>query len=210
MGDQIGNRVELVGMAVGAISGLMQSAIDVGGEVPLYVASHDQVEAAIAIVVHETGAGAPSTAAHASLGGNVSKSAVTVVVVKNIPAQVGDQQVHISIIVEITDSHPHTVGVALHSRVFRDVSKSAISVIAIEAVPVTRIGFVGQRPARHGVLNLRSIHEEQIEVAIVVVIEHGHAAAHGFREIFLAGAAGFLFESNAGFGGHVNEHRQRR
>ncbi len=175
----------------------MQSAINVGGEIPLHVAGHDQVEAAIAIVIHEAGAGAPSAPAHASLGGDVSKSAVTVVVVKNISAQVGDQQVDVSVVVVIAGRHSHAVGVALHSGGFGDVSKSAIAVVAIEPVPVARIGFVRQRPARHGILNLRSVHEEQIEAAVVVVIEHGHAAAHGFRQIFLAGAAGFLFESNA-------------
>src|SRR5713226_10661073 len=103
MEDKMRNRVELVGMAVGAISGLMQSTIDVGGKVPLHVAGHDQVEAAIAIVVHEAGAGAPSAPAHPSPGGDVSKSAVTVVVVKNIPTQVGNQQVDVPIIVVLTD-----------------------------------------------------------------------------------------------------------
>ena len=78
-------------MAIGAISGLMHAAINVGGKVPLHVAGHDQVEPAIAIVVDEAGAGAPSASAHAGFGGDVSKCAVAVVVVKNISAQVGDQ-----------------------------------------------------------------------------------------------------------------------
>ena len=98
----------------------------------------------------------------------------------------------------------------MHAGGFCHISKSAIAVITVEAVPETRIGFVRRRATWHRILNLRSIHEEQINATVVVVVEHGHAAAHGLGQILLAGAAGFLFESNPGFGGHVGEHRKRR
>jgi hypothetical protein len=150
MEDQMRDRIELVGMAVGAISGLMQPTINVGGKVPLHVAGHDQVEAAVAIVVHEAGAGAPSAPAHTSLRGNVSKSAVAIVAIKNIPAQVGDQQVDVPVIVVIPDRHSHAVGVALHAGCLGDVGKGAIAIVTIEAVPVTRIGFVRNAPRGMG------------------------------------------------------------
>ena len=89
MKNKVRNSVELVGMAVSAIAGLVLAAKNVGAEVPFQVAGNDQIEAAVAIIVDKTRARAPTAAAHAGLCSNVGKGAVAVIVIKNVSTQVG-------------------------------------------------------------------------------------------------------------------------
>src|SRR5712691_7544364 len=73
MKDQVSNRVELVGMAIGTVPGFMVTAIDVRAEVPLHIPADDEIEMAIAIVIHKTRARAPSAAAHSRLRSHIGE-----------------------------------------------------------------------------------------------------------------------------------------
>src|SRR5882762_5784323 len=99
MKNKMGNRVELVGMAVCAVAGLVLSAVNVGTIVPLDVTADDQIEPPIAIVIDETSTRAPATAAHTSFRGDISESPIAVVVVEDIAAKIGHQQINIAVIV---------------------------------------------------------------------------------------------------------------
>ena len=55
----------------------------------------------------------------------------------------------------------------------------------------------------------RGIDEEQVLVAVVVVIEEGDAAAHGFGQQLFAIGAVVVNEGDASFLGDVREFRQR-
>ena len=66
----------------------MFTAKHIKAEIPLHIASDDQIKPAIAVIIDEAGAGAPSTAADARLVTDVGESSITVVVIKNISAKV--------------------------------------------------------------------------------------------------------------------------
>ena len=60
--DQVSRRPELIRVTIGAITRAPVAAIDVLAEIPIEIARHNEIQVAIAIVVHEAGAGGPSAA----------------------------------------------------------------------------------------------------------------------------------------------------
>src|SRR5213078_3649371 len=92
--NKMGNRTELVGMAIGAIAGLVLSAVNVGSVVPLDIAADDQIEPAIAIVIDETSTRASATATHTSFRGDIGEGPIAIVVIENIAAEIGHQQIN--------------------------------------------------------------------------------------------------------------------
>jgi len=164
------------------------------------------VKAAIAVVINKTCPSAPSAAAHPGFGGDVGEGAIAIVVVENVAAKVGNQEIHVAVVVVVTGGHTHSVQAALKASLLRHVSERPIAIVPVKAVPEARVGFVRRRAMRHGIENLRSIYKKQVEPAIVVVVEHGDSANHRFGQVLLAGAAGFLFEPYAGLGRHVFEN----
>ena len=50
-----------------------------------------------------------------------------------------------------------------------------------------------------------AIGEENIQTAVIVIVEKGDARAHGFEKIFPGGGRGFLLEVNADSCGDINE-----
>src|SRR5205823_12651393 len=71
------------------------------------VAAHEQVEAAVAIVVGEPAARRPAAAAHARLRGDVGKRAVVVVAIEMIAAEGRDVDVLPSVSVDIGGADTH-------------------------------------------------------------------------------------------------------
>src|SRR6185295_4888812 len=112
-----------------------------------------------------------------------------------------------AVVVVVARCHSHSVGVSLQPGGLGDVSEATVAIVVIEAVPKTWVRFVRQSGAWHRVFDACAIHEEQIEPSVVIVVQHGDPRAHGFWKVFLTGAAGLVFEANAGLGGYVFEQR---
>ena len=108
MKHEVCDRFELVGVAIGAIAGTVFTTVDVR-EVPLHVATDDQIQPPVAVVVNEARACAPSGATHAGLGRNIGERAVAVVVIKNISTEVCDQEVDIAIVVVVACGDAHSI-----------------------------------------------------------------------------------------------------
>src|SRR4029077_11096617 len=210
MKDEIRNGVKLIRMAVSSITGFALTAENVGAEIPLHIARDDQIEPAIPIVVDETRARTPSAAAHARFGGNVGEAAVAVVVIKSVASQVGHEQINVAIVIVVTGGHAHAVQPSLQPRGFSHVGERAIAIVVIKTVPEPGVGLIGCSGTGHRGLDPCAVDEKHIEPSVVVIVEHGHATAHGFRKIFLTGSAGLVLESNSGFWGYVFEKGQRR
>src|SRR6266567_4571646 len=77
--------VELIGVAVSPVAGLVFAAINVGAEVPLHIPCNDEVEPAIAVVIYEGRACAPTAAADARLGSLIGESPVAIIVIQPVP-----------------------------------------------------------------------------------------------------------------------------
>ena len=78
-------------------------------------------------------------------------------------------------------------------------------VLAVQAVPELAVGLVGQLAGRHRVVDLRAVREEDVQPAVVVVVEQGHAAAHGLHQVLVRRGGVLVREVDAGRLGDVGE-----
>ncbi len=111
----------------------------------------------------------------AGLFGNVCKSAVPVVVIQRILAVVRNKQVFKAVVVVIADRYCRGPADAFQARFFGDVRKGAVTIILVKAV---------RGPFRRA-FQQRSAQDEDIEPAVVVVIDKGAAAADSFNNVGL-------------------------
>ena len=75
----------------------------------------------------------------------------------------------------------------------------------VETIPILRTIFLRNRAFGRGIIDARAIREEEVEPAIVIVIEEGNARAHGFEQVFLRGRRRRMFEMDTEFLGHVDK-----
>ena len=188
-------------MTVGAVTGLLLPAIPVGPEAPIHVASDEEVEPAVVVVVEEPGARAPSAGRHTGAFRDVGERAVAIVAIERVSAVVGDVEVCEAVVVVVADRDAHAVVVLRHAGetgLLRDVDERAIRVLVIEAIPEVRVGLVGQFARRHRVVDLRAVGEEHVQAAVVVVVQQRHAAAHGLHQILVRRRGVAMCEVDAG------------
>jgi len=57
--------------------------------------------------------------------------------------------------------------------------------LAIKAIPIARVGTIKSFWKLHRTGHAPAIDEENVKQTIVVVVKQGHAAGHGFDEVFL-------------------------
>src|SRR5262249_34856799 len=96
----------------------------------------EQIEPAIAIVIDPRAARAPvsSIAANASPGGHVRKSAIAIVVVENVLAPVGDEQVLESVIVVVADANTHGPTGSEQARLRGYIGEGPVAIVLVEPV----------------------------------------------------------------------------
>src|ERR1700731_2809934 len=70
---------------------------------------------------------------------------------------------------------------------FGHVSEAAIAVLAVESIPIARIMPIKVFRRVHQMIDATAVHEEYIEQSVIVVVEKGDAAGHGFDQILLRG-----------------------
>src|SRR6185437_16663784 len=99
------------------------------------IVADKQVQPAIAIVIEKSAAGAPLglLIQEARLRGDVGECAA-VVVIQDVPAPVGDEQVVMAIVIEITDTNALPPAGALQARFSGDIRKRAIAIVLEQAI----------------------------------------------------------------------------
>jgi hypothetical protein len=104
-------------------------------------------------------------------------------VVEGIFAVVGDVEIGETVVVVVADGYADAVvaiaGVG-EAGFFGDVGEGAVGILAVEAVPVFGVLAVEFLGLVHWIGQLAAVHQENVEEAVVVVIEEGDASAHGF------------------------------
>ena len=102
---------------------------------------------------------------------------------------VRDVQIRIPIIVVIAYGYAHSVvsisGIR-QPRCLCDISETAVGILPVKTIPILRFVTVEQFRSPHGIRKATAVHEKNIEQAVVVVVEKGDAASHGFDQILLA------------------------
>ena len=102
---------------------------------------------------------------------DVFESAVAPIAVQDVAIDAGDEQVLPSVVVVIGGGNARREALAPNSGGNRDIGERSIAVVAIQPVVEGRIGFIELRLAG-------AVHEVQVRLAVVVVIENGNSADH--------------------------------
>ena len=151
--QNVGHALVIVGMAVCAQTGRFLSAISIGVERPVHVASDKEVELSVIVVIEKARACAPPSTGDACVFGDVCECTVSIVVIERIPVVVRDVNILKSVIVVISDGHTHPIVILRHpgeARFFRHVGEGTIGILVIKAIPEFAIGFVRRLMFGHG------------------------------------------------------------
>src|SRR4029077_968081 len=141
----------------------------------------EEVKLAVAIIVQPGAAGSPMGSVRADTGllCDIGEGAVTVIVVQHVLAPIGDKQVLKAVVVVIAHANAGRPTRAEQTGLGGHIGKSAVTIILVEAVGSSFGGGLESCPAE----------EENVEPAVVIVIEQGASAAHCLHDVFLLGDA---------------------
>src|SRR5439155_1961703 len=133
-----------------------------GSEIEVYVSRDEQIQKAVVVVIGPRGARAPSTGAHTGLFGEIGERAVAVVAKKNITAVEGEIEVGKAVVVVVAHGDALAPAASTDTGLPGDVAERPV------AVAVIQVGMFGIGRGRG---QRSAVREEQIEDAVVVVIE---------------------------------------
>ena len=153
------------------------------GWIEIHIIRHKQIELTVAIVVQKTAARAPAVfrSGHASLLGHVGKRAVAVIVVKNVAAKVGDEEIVKAVVVVVADATGLSPAGTSQAGLFGDIGEGAVTIVVKQ---ITGGIAVPNRRIKAG-----SVHQKNIEPAVVVIVEQRHPATHLLEQKLLVGRA---------------------
>src|SRR5262249_49000567 len=129
----------------------------------------------------ERSARGPPAVAHSSGCCDIGECAVAVVLEQVVPAEASDVQIVKAIIIIVTYRGAHSPTDVSQSGLVSDISKCPIAVVVIEGA----LCFSSGLPH----VDREAIYQIDILITVVVVVEEGQAAAHGFHKISLLGRA---------------------
>ena len=155
-------------VAVRVLAGLRQLL-----ERRVQVVRDEQIEAAVAVVVDPGAAGAVAHVVlqQARLRGHVGERAVAVVAIEHVLAVVGDEEIVEAVVVVVADGHRRGPARSRQPGLLGHVGEGAVAVVLVEAIGRARRRAFEARAAQH----------EDVEPAVVVVVEERHAAARPLR-----------------------------
>jgi len=160
-------------VAVGTLAGPRRA-----GLVVVHIDADEQVQTAVAVVVDECCAGVPDgtrrrrVVDQAGLLRHIGERAVAVIAVQRVVAPVGDEQVGVAVVVVVRGGDALRPTRALQPGLLRDVGERAVLVVAVQ--PVGRLG--GR------VLEARAGRDEDVQPAVVVVVDERNAAGGRFGD----------------------------
>ena len=148
-------------------------------QIEIDIVGDEEIEFAVAIVVDKRAAGVPALAvpAHARFISYIRERAITIVVIKNVLAKVADKEVLEAVIVVIANADALSPAGVGYASLQSNVGECAVSIIFEE---------MGRWLLALGeTFQARSVHQENVEPAVVVVIIKSNAAASGLKQIFV-------------------------
>jgi hypothetical protein len=155
--------------------------------------AHEQVQAAVIVVVKPQRAGRPSGDLHPGRAGHVSKRPVAVVAVKNGPAVGGYKQVRVAVVVVVAHRRPHAERAAGHARPRGDVGKRAVPVVPVQGVP--------KRLSRLVEIARAAVDQVDVHPAVIVVVQKGATGTDRLGQVALLGPGVVMHPGDAAGGG---------
>ncbi len=142
------------------------------------IVGNEQIQVAVAIIIEKSTSGSPAKISFVQqprLTRNIRKRTVSVVSVEHILTVIRDEDVFETIVVIVTNSYPARPTRAQQAGLLRDIGKCAVSIVFVQAVAGFWNDLVHALTAEH----------ENIQPAIVVIIEEGNTAAHSLNDVVL-------------------------
>ena len=168
------------------------------GRVPLDVVDDEEVQAAVVVVVEPGGRDRPVMALEAGCAGYVLEGAVAAIVEQGVAVDAGDEQVGEAVVVIVARGDADVVACAAHSGFVGDVLEGPVVAVAVEAIAILRAGLFER-------WLFGAVGEIDVGIAVVIVVEDGDAAGHGFDLVLLGRGGVAQHEGDAGMGGAVLE-----
>ena len=169
-------------------------------EMKIDVVRDHQIEEAVSVVVAKRRARGPAAIGNAGFGGDISESAVAIVVIKDIAAETSEIQIRPAVVVIVAHGSAHGKTARVQAGLFGDIGECAVAIIVIKGA--------GSFLALQSHLDAGSVGEINVRPAIAVVVDNNHSTAHGFDDVFFRGI-GSVLEGNSGFCGDVFQLRNR-
>ena len=174
-----------------------------------------EVQVPIAVIVEKDRARAPAGIADARGGGDITKRPISVVAQQHLSVKARQVEIDVPVRVVVSRRHAHAVVVEPRAARLRHVGEAECSpgdqLVAVEFVargPATRgreephrVPFGRREPA--------PLQEVDVEVAIAVEIEEGHARPHDLGQVELPRRTGLVIEAQAARYGNLLEERLR-
>ena len=139
---------------------------------------------AVAVIIDKGASGAPgfAVACNAGLFADIGERAVTIVVIQNVFAVIGNVKIFPAVVVVIADANALAPSGAEQAALPNDIGKGAIMIVVVE---MAGRGFDGGKAFEGGAVN-----DEDVRPAVIVVIKDGDARSGGFNDVLLGvGAA---------------------
>src|SRR3982751_5155469 len=137
-------------------------------DIEVDIIRYEQIKLAVVVVINKSRAGGPACIANTSAFRDVAEGAVAIIFQKTICSETGYVDIVPAVVIVVADGYSHAPTDIGKTRFVCEVGKGAVAVIVIESA-----ASLGAR--LHQIYRQR-INEEDIEVAIVVVIKERHSA----------------------------------
>ena len=162
------------------------------------VVADEQIEVAVIVDVEERGPGEPAVGA---LGvgrvGDVVEMPLAVVAEEVAAADGRHVEIGVAVVVVVADGHALAVERLVEPGLLGHVLEVPLAVVAVEGLGGCRLDLVAGP--------VRRVDEEQVLVAVAVVVEERDARAHRLGQELLAERAVVVDEGDAGLLGDVDE-----
>ena len=171
----------------------VRTALDVTLRAPLDIATEEEVETAVAIVVDERSTGRESGVGESPLRGHVFECAVAAIAVEVILPECGDDEVEPAVPVDVADRGAHSIEGVCEAARLGDVFETPPTEVSVERTGgpfVASCRFLSAGPrvrarcisARRGARDHPTADEVEIREAVPVVVEERSACPHRFRQ----------------------------
>ena len=175
------------------------------------VVPDEQIQPAVAVEVEKCRRHAPRRLVGAGLGGDVGERPVAPVAQHPIPPEARQVQIDPTVVVVVARRHTHAVAAGGQTALLRNVREAErtrpvrpnLEVVPVQ--PVARRLSLRQRHQRHPVTEQLALHEIDVEVPVVVVVEEARAGPHHLRLVEAARHAVEVDEVQTGLDRPVGE-----
>ena len=141
----------------------------------------------VLVVIEEGGTRGKAPSRYSCFVSDLAESAVALVVIELVAPVIRDVEVRVSVIVVIAHGHTQPVAGSLHSRFRGHVFEAPLADVAVQPIPESRLGFIDARVIVRHFPKRRSVHQENVQQAIGIVVEKRTASGHCLDEIALLG-----------------------